>query len=378
MGLADTAGATPRSPLRPAERDRVRSPLLPDPPRAPFPDLRRRIASLCWYGLVPLVAAFATMRWLIPAPAEIGPGAWGALAAWAELHSLGLAVALFLLFAGLVRCWRDLLPFSGALTPAPRPDHLRPRRWLSPLALVVAPALAALLLRAGVGQIYQVAGSSMLPTLLPGDAILMSKLGLPPLRRGDVIAFRTPAAAAQAPDDRLVKRVIGLPGDHITMRAGIPRINGWEVPHCDAGTYVRYAATGTLVGRLLVEFIDDRVYLAVHVPGTVSFPGYDVQPGEVFVVGDDRSNSDDSRAWNGGKGGGVPLALVEGRPWRVVGADPDGRVDFHRFLQRPGLQVHLPGVDVSGLEQGIARCLANRPQHTSPPPPPPAATTSPA
>jgi signal peptidase I len=339
----------------------------------------RALAAAWWFGLAPLLATLATMRWLIPARSEVGPGWWGALAELGALYPLPLATGFFLSFAELARAWRDRLPF-GALLAAPvsPPAPLALPQRITRLALVGAVLLGALALRTRVAQLYEVVGASMLPTFLPGDTLVVNKLARQPLRRGDIITFRTGAAQKQSaaaavagePEDRLVKRVIGLPGDHVTMRAGIPSINGWEIPHCDAGTYVRYASNGTLVGRLLVEWIEDRPFLAVHVPGTRSFAGYHVQPGEVFVLGDDRSNSDDSRSWRDGRGAGVPVAAVEGRPWRVIGSDADGRVDLGRLLERPGMQLHLPGMDLRGLQAGVERCLKeSRPTQTWPPPP---------
>jgi signal peptidase I len=363
-------------------------PATPSGDHSPGRRLVRALVTAWWFAVCPLLAMTVVMRWLIPSPAFIGHGFWGGLALLNQVPPLALGVALFLLFAGLARLWRDRLPLREHLRPAATTTTVQDppaRRWIAPVAIVALPAAAALLLRAGVGQLYQVEGASMLPTLVPGDTILMSRLSLrdgQAPRRGDIVVFRTgpgqrgPDAASDA--DRLVKRVIGLPGDHIAMRGGIPQINGWEVPHCDAGTYVRYAADGMLVARLLVEFIEDRAYLAAHVPGTPGFSGYDVKPGEVFVLGDDRSNSDDSRSWNERRGGGVPIATIEGRPWRLIGADRDGHVDWGRFLQQPGTHLRLRGVDVQGLEEGIERCLKARPPRSSPPAPAQPPTMSPA
>jgi signal peptidase I len=326
----------------------------------------RSLVRAWWFILAPLFAAMATLRWLVPPPAESGPGPWGRLAEAGARHGLLLGVILFVLFAAAARLWRDRLPGARQLASAeaeqPRAPRSLPQRITAGASVVLA-ALAALTLRARVGELYAVSGPSMLPTLLPGDTLVVSKLDRRSLRRGDLVSFRQ--AGAEEP---MVKRIIGLPGDRITMRAGIPIINGWEVPHCDAGTYVRYAANGTLVGRLLVEFLEDRVFLAVHVPGTKSFAGYQVAPGEVFVLGDDRSNSEDSRAWNEGRGAGVRLSAVEGRPWRVIGTDIDGRVDLRRVLERPGVQLRMPGMDLRGLQSGLDRCLSQRPTQTWPPP----------
>jgi signal peptidase I len=350
----------------------------------PAQRLARALSRVTWFGLAPLLATLATMRWLVPARSEIGPGLWGTLAEKAAIYPLPMATAFFLSFAGLARVWRDRLPLGRLLAPVATESAPRtlPQR-LTGLALIGTALLGTLALRTRVAQLYEVVGSSMLPTLLPGDTLVVNKLSRQPVRRGDIVTFRTgadqkhtsAALVAGEPDERLVKRVIGLPGDHVGTRAGIPSINGWEVPHCDAGTYVRYAANGMLVGRLLVEFLEDRAFLAVHVPGTRSFPGYQVKPGEVFVLGDDRSNSDDSRSWRDGQGAGVPLAAIEGRPWRVIGSDGNGRVDLSRFLQRPGLQVYLPGVDLRALESGVERCLKERPNQTWPPPPKNESTT---
>lgn len=355
----------------------IDSPAQPPPAAKPTPSgVVRFSVAAWWFGAAPALAAFVAMRWLLPPRSSIAEPGWGWLADLGANHSLPLAVGFFLVFTVVARVWRDRLPF-GRLLAQTATDARHPRtlpQRITSVAMIALVALAALTLRKSVAGVYEVQGPSMLPTLLPGDTLLVNKLSGGPFRRGDLIAFLAPAEAKSGPPapvrERLVKRVIGLPGDRIKMRAGIPSINGWEVPHCDAGTFVRYAANGTLVGRLLVEFLEDRVFLAVHVPGTRSFDSYEVKPGELFVLGDDRSNSDDSRAWNGGRGAGVRLAAVEGRPWRVIGSDVEGRVDLGRLLEKPGLQLNMPGMDVRGLESGLERCLANRPKSTWPPPPP--------
>jgi len=53
----------------------------------------------------------------------------------------------------------------------------------------------------------------------------------------------------------------------------------------------------------------------------------------------------------------------------VIGLDGDGRVDLGRFLEKPGLQLHLPGMDLAALKAGVERCLAQPPPRTWPPPP---------
>ena len=267
---------------------------------------------------------------------------------------------------------------------APFLERRRRREMLSFVALVVGAVALSYGFRSLVARPYRVLSASMLPTLEPADLVAARVRpypsgGLP--RRGDVVVFRADAVALgpNGPGlaDVLVKRVIGLPGDRIEMHGDTPVINGWVVPSCDAGEYFYALPTfgdPGLNGRLHVEFLDGRVYLAVYAVGGPPFEGpYVVKPGEVFVLGDNRANSLDSRAYNANRGGGVPLDAVEARAvWFLTGTHRSGDTDFGRLLKSiDALQTRLriESLDTRALDEGIARCLKDPPRDTRPPSP---------
>jgi signal peptidase I len=334
-----------------------------------------------WLIIIPLAAAAAAFQAVSPSALEARSSRLaGWLAALAREQTLALYVALFLGFVAIARYWGRKLPgIKLALAEGPQASRAESIRF----AIVVGAALAlTLLFRFSVFQPYRVVSSSMLPTLMPGDWIAGSKsaysvrvpgvyrrFGQQLPRRGDVIAFATPKSliASEQPD-QLVKRVIGLPGDRVEVRGGRPIINGWVVPACDVGVYSYIASSESVVGRLVMEFLDGQKYLTVLFAGSEAFPPYDVKPGEVFVLGDNRNNSSDSRAWNDGRGGGLPLRAIEGRVTSVLLRPRlDGSLDGRSFLKPLLLTPEIEGIDTSEIQAGVARCLKDPPKETAPP-----------
>jgi signal peptidase I len=229
----------------------------------------------------------------------------------------------------------------------------------------------------------------MLPTLQIQDHIFVNKLAygltipftdvrlidsLPP-KRGDVIVFEYPDPDPDADRQDFIKRVIAVEGDTLLVENGHPIINGWKVPNCRVGTY-EFQEGGRAIGtrgELFVEFLGDYAYLTFHEeehPEGRQGP-YRIRSGETWVLGDNRNNSSDSRAWYGGRGGGVPDANIKGRAmfvWLSFGSA--GSVTWDRLLTDVMGKPRLPAEANETLKRSIERCLQNRP--------PPSDTTPPA
>lgn len=126
----------------------------------------------------------------------------------------------------------------------------------------------------------RVVGGSMRPALDPGEFILVLSVRSRQLRRGDVVVVRDP----RYPSRETVKRVVGLPGEHVTVRCDRLEVAG--IPYDEP--YVRHEINPKRVSQQSVAWT--------------------VPPRHVVVLGDDRGWSTDSRVF-----GPVPDALVVGR-----------------------------------------------------------------
>ncbi|WP_348761858.1 signal peptidase I [uncultured Salinisphaera sp.] len=184
--------------------------------------------------------------------------------------------------------------------------------------------IAVLVLRAFVFEPFRIPSKSMVPTLLVGDFVLVSKfaygLRLPVTHtkivptgepaRGDVVVFRYP----ENPSVDYIKRIIGLPGDTITYRDEQLYVNGQAVPRENMGFYDGPDAELQDEMRLFIERLPDaEPHEMLHVVGrngpevSVTVP-----EGHYFAMGDNRDNSADSRIW-----GFVPEANLVGQAFMI-------------------------------------------------------------
>jgi len=174
-----------------------------------------------------------------------------------------------------------------------------------PVLIILAFALA-IVLKTFVVQAFYIPSGSMEPTLKPGDRVLVNKLFDSP-SRGDIVVFENPKPTPQPDqgivggffhwiseglgfvkpvDEDIIKRVIGLPGETVELRNGKLFVDGKEIPQ-----------------PYLKGPVDTRDYGPVTVP-----------EGDLFVLGDNRLNSNDSRFGLGF----VPMGKVVGEAFVII------------------------------------------------------------
>ena len=169
-------------------------------------------------------------------------------------------------------------------------------------------------------QPFRIPSESMEPTLLVGDFLLVAKQEFPfpkdalpfpatPIKRGDVIVFHYPVD----PSIHLVKRVIGMPGDHLRLRDGHVYIDGRALVEPYAvyrpGPADNYRDN---FPRLANPDPDVGSNWWIQMKSLVNHGELTVPPHSFFVLGDNRNDSEDSRYW-----GFVPASAIVGKPLLV-------------------------------------------------------------
>ncbi len=227
------------------------------------------------------------------------------------------------------------------------------REWGKSLLIAL---VLFLVLRTLVVQTFVIVSESMRETLLVGDMLVANRLAVGPripgterhlpgyatLRRGDVVVFDP----HHEPDMKLVKRLLGLPGDTLEMRSGVVWLNGEALDE----PYVRQ---GTVPDEASSQFSWQRQYLlasadsAAYRPTRETWGPIVVPDGHYFMLGDNRDDSYDSRYWG-------PLAT-----WRV-----EARVAFLYFSYNRDSYRAFPalreirwtrlGQGMGGLDESVA------------------------
>lgn len=187
--------------------------------------------------------------------------------------------------------------------------------------------LAVLLLRSFLVEPFRIPSGSMMPTLLVGDFILVNKydygIRLPVVnkkiidvgepQRGDVVVFRFP----RDPGVDYIKRVIGLPGDHVVYRDKTLYINGERMVQIPEGNYIGIGSGLSMSGAAVREeklgTVEHEILVVERLrQATSPYNDVVVPEGHYFVMGDNRDNSNDGRFW-----GFVPDENLVGKAFMI-------------------------------------------------------------
>jgi signal peptidase I len=257
---------------------------------------------------------------------------------WALVPWLVLVPMFFVVGAWFILALPLVL--LGAMVDAAvvRPPAAGPRRWGPSLgicvALVVGGALLSTATRTFLFAAYRIPAGSMVPTLEVGDDLYVTKLPFEP-RLGDVILFRYPKKRER----HYIKRVVAVGGDIIAFRNEQIILNGKPVPRRPLQGPCEYRQPPdpeqggegkTVVCRAFEETLGGHRYHVIQGPTAAPLDHLPVTvpPGHLFVMGDNRDNSHDSRFW-----GPVPPGDVVGRAASIwFSSGPEG-IRWERMMK---------------------------------------------
>jgi signal peptidase I len=255
-----------------------------------------------------------------------------------------------------------ILPETIATTPdekatAATTAHEEPETALESLSSICTVLAVGLFVMTFIFQNFEIPSASMEKTLLIGDHVLVDRISLAPpshwfplvhyrdVRRGDVIVFLKPHP--ETPDLYLVKRCIGIPGDHIRLRDGVVYLNGiaQNEPYAQQPSYDGVAEHALSPYRddfpsVPVDPNDSNVTAewALDLPTHIVNGELVVPPGSVFAMGDNRTESLDGRFW-----GFVPRENIVGRPMFVYWSfnTPDDQINKTAIGDRIAFMGHV-------------------------------------
>ncbi len=164
---------------------------------------------------------------------------------------------------------------------------------------IIIAVVAAFLIRGFVVQAFKIPSGSMIPTLKIGDHILVNKFifWFEKPQRGDIIVFKYPRDESKD----FIKRVVGLPGEWVEMKGTTVYVNGKPLDE----PYARYNP---------------------NIRNRVDFGPVFVSPGRLFMMGDNRDNSMDSRYW-----GLLDIRKIKGKAFLIYFSWNKNEHLFHKI-----------------------------------------------
>ena len=219
------------------------------------------------------------------------------------------------------------IPESEVKAAAPAKSAKTARRrdaddWMSGIQWLSSTVVLAVFVITFLAQAFQIPSQSMEKTLLIGDYLLVDKvhygdggiwnslLPYSPINRGDIVVFRYPIQPAQ----HFVKRVVGIPGDHVHLYRGKVFVNGKALDDSAFAIHKSQQFDSYLdnfpAGNYISPEVNSRWWVEMH--NVVHQGEIVVPPGKYFVMGDNRDESLDSRYW-----GFVPRENIIGRPFLI-------------------------------------------------------------
>ena len=250
----------------------------------------------------------------------------------------------------------EVKPVAATDTEAATKDEPQTETPLESLASICTVLAVGLFVMTFIFQNFEIPSASMVSTLLIGDHVLVDRVTLAPktswapfldyraVKRGDVIVFLKPNP--ETPDLFLVKRAIGLPGDHIHLRQGIVYLNGVAQNEPQAGKPAYDGDPQHAYNPYRDDFpsipasVEDGATAswALEMPTHVEGDDLVVPPGKIFAMGDNRTESLDGRYW-----GFVPQENIVGRPMFVYWSfmTPADQIYKTGMAERVGFMGHI-------------------------------------
>lgn len=194
----------------------------------------------------------------------------------------------------------DGAPSADAAKPRPpKAPKSQTRNILEWVAVIGGAILIAVVVRTFILQTFWIPSPSMSPTLVENDRVLVNKLAyrFHDVNRGDVVVFERPPNEPPSEIKDLIKRVVALPGERVSVMDGKVSVDGRELdePYTHG-----------------LETVLDACPIT-YVPGIDTEQGFEVPEGHVLVMGDNRVNSHDGRCF-----GAIDEDLIVGRAFFLM------------------------------------------------------------